>query len=60
LPRDKSRKPGEVDPELAIARAKLADAENVEDASAFLNAREKFAVMNSRAGLEQLLELADV
>ena len=59
LPKDRSRKPGDVDPDLAIARAKIADAENLNDASIFLSAREKFAVLNSHTVLRELLELPD-
>jgi membrane glycosyltransferase len=42
----KSRSRGEVDPHLAIARAKIEDAETFDEAAAFLTAREKFAVLN--------------
>jgi membrane glycosyltransferase len=35
------RKRGEVDPHLAIARAKIEDAETFEEATGFLSAREK-------------------
>jgi membrane glycosyltransferase len=53
------RKRGEVDPHLAIARAKIEDAETFEDAAGFLSAREKFAVLTSPAVLAVLLELPD-
>jgi membrane glycosyltransferase len=53
------RKRGEVDPHLAIARAKIEDTETFEDAAGFLSAREKFAVLTSPAILAVLLELPD-
>jgi len=51
------RKRGDVDPHLAIARAKIEDAETFEEAAGFLSAREKFAVLKSPAVLAVLLEL---
>jgi membrane glycosyltransferase len=51
------RKRGEVDPHLAIARARIEDAETFEEAAGFLSAREKFAVLKSPAVLPVLLEL---
>jgi membrane glycosyltransferase len=51
------RNRGEVDPHLAIARAKIEDAESFEEAAGFLNPREKFVVLNSPAILAALLEL---
>lgn len=48
---------GQVNPHLAIARAKIEDAETFEEASAFLNPREKFAVLNSPVVLGALLAL---
>ncbi|MBT1511120.1 glucans biosynthesis glucosyltransferase MdoH [Bradyrhizobium sp. SRL28] len=53
------RKRGEVDPHLAIARAKIEDAETFEEAAGFLSAREKFAVLKSPAVLAVLLALPD-
>jgi membrane glycosyltransferase len=53
------RKRGEVDPHLAIARAKIEDAETFEEAAGFLGAREKFAVLKSPAVLAVLLALPD-
>jgi membrane glycosyltransferase len=49
----------EVDPHLAIARAKIEDAETFEEAVAFLTQREKFAVLNSASVLARLLDFAD-
>jgi membrane glycosyltransferase len=53
------RKRGEVDPHLAIARAKIEDAETFKEAVGFLSAREKFAVLKSPAVLAVLLALPD-
>jgi membrane glycosyltransferase len=53
------RKRGEVDPHLAIARAKIDDAETFEEAAGFLSAREKFAVLKSPAVLAVLFALPD-
>jgi membrane glycosyltransferase len=53
----KARKRGEVDPHLAIARAKVEDAETFEEAAGYLNQREKFAVLNTPAVLVGLLTL---
>ena len=48
---------GEIDPHLAIARAKIEDAQSFEQAVAFLNPRETFAMLTSASVLGQLLEL---
>lgn len=53
----KPRNRGEVDPHLAIARAKIEEAETVDEAAAFLTPREKFAVLNSPTVLGELLAL---
>ena len=53
----KPRNRGEVDPHLAIARAKIEDAETFDEAAAFLTRREKFAVLNSPTVLGALLAL---
>nr|WP_028350450.1 glucans biosynthesis glucosyltransferase MdoH [Bradyrhizobium murdochi] len=55
----KPRKRGDVDPHLAIARAKIEDAETFEEAAGFLGPREKFAVLNAPAVLTGLLALPD-
>ena len=47
LPPDKRRDRGQVDPNLAIARAKIEDAESFREAVSFLTERETFAVINS-------------
>ena len=51
------RKPGEVDPHLAIARAKIEDAETMDEAVEYLTDREKFAVLGAPAVLMPLLSL---
>ena len=53
----KPRNRGEVDPHLAIARAKIEDAKTLDEAAAFLTPREKFAVLNSPTVLGTLLAL---
>jgi membrane glycosyltransferase len=47
LPGDKPRNRGQINPHLAIARAKIEDAETFEEALGYLTARETFAVLNS-------------
>ena len=54
LPPDKRRDRGQVDPNLAIARAKIEDAESFREALSFLTERETFAVVNSPALLRVL------
>lgn len=51
------RNRGEVDPHLAIARAKIEDAKTFDEAAVFLSPREKFAVLNSSTVLGALLDL---
>ena len=51
------RNRGEVDPHLAIARAKIEDAETFNEAVSFLSPREKFAVIGSPAALGALFGL---
>jgi len=53
----KPRNRGDIDPHLAIARAKIEDAETVEEAAGYLSGREKFAVLNAPATLTALLAL---
>jgi membrane glycosyltransferase len=53
----KPRKRGEVDPFLAVARAKIEDAETMDEAAGYLSPREKFAVLNAPAVLLALLSL---
>jgi membrane glycosyltransferase len=54
LPDDKRRNRGQVDPNLAIARAKIEDAEGFDEALSYLTERETFAVLNSPALLRAL------
>jgi membrane glycosyltransferase len=48
---------GRIDPHLAIARAKIDDAESFEEALGYLSARESFAIVSSSAVLQALLRL---
>jgi membrane glycosyltransferase len=48
---------GQIDPHLAIARAKIEDAERFDEAVGYLNPRETFAVLNSMGVLQSLLQL---
>ena len=50
------RRRGEVDPRLAIARAKIEDAMSFHEAADFLTPGETFAVLNSAATLQTLLD----
>jgi membrane glycosyltransferase len=54
LPDDKRRNRGQVDPNLAIARAKIEDAESLDEALGYLTQRETFAALNSPALLRAL------
>jgi membrane glycosyltransferase len=54
LPGDQPRNRGQINPHLAIARAKIEDAEIFEEALGYLTARETFAVLNSPAMLRGL------
>src|SRR5215210_2212826 len=47
LPGEKRRSRGQIDPHLAIARAKIEDAETFEEAVGYLTPRETFALLNS-------------
>jgi membrane glycosyltransferase len=47
LPAEGRRSRGQVDPHLAIARAKIEDAKNFEEALGYLTPRETFAVLHS-------------
>ncbi len=49
LPGDGRRNRGQIDPDLAIARAKIEDAENFDEAIGYLTTRETFAVLGSNA-----------
>jgi membrane glycosyltransferase len=52
LPADQRRNRGQIDPHLAIARAKIEDAQNFDEAVGYLTPRETFAVLNSPSMLK--------
>jgi membrane glycosyltransferase len=54
LPTGKPRNRGQIDPDLAIARAKIEDAQTFDEAVGYLAPREKFAVLNSAEMLQTL------
>ena len=58
LPDDKRRNRGQVDPSLAIARAKIEDAESFDEALGFLTPRETFAVLSSPTLLRAVCALS--
>jgi membrane glycosyltransferase len=47
LPGDRRRNRGQINPHLAIARAKIEDAESFDEALRYLSSREEFAVLSS-------------
>jgi membrane glycosyltransferase len=53
------RRRGQINPELAIARAKLDDADSFDEAVSFLTKREVFALLNSGSDLCRLMKLPD-
>jgi membrane glycosyltransferase len=57
LPAGESRTRGKIDPHLAIARAKIEDAETFDDALGYLTTRETFAVLNSPTMLRAVFAL---
>jgi len=57
LPDEKRRNRGQVDSNLAIARAKIEDAESFDEAVSYLTERETFAVLNSPTLLRVLSAL---
>ena len=57
LPHQPRRHRGEVDPDRAVAEAKLNDAESIEDAVAWLKPRERFVVLHDRALIDVLARL---
>ena len=52
VPDEKRGNRGQIDPHLAIARAKIEDAETFDEALDYLTPRETFAVLNSPATLK--------
>lgn len=59
LTKQAPRERGQIDPDLAIARAKLDDAETFDEAISFLNNRETFSLLNSASDLCRLMQLPD-
>jgi len=57
LPDEKRRKRGQIDPHLAIARAKIEDAEYFDEAVGYLTARETLAVLNSPTALRAIFAM---
>lgn len=57
LPDEKRRNRGQIDPHLAIARAKIEDAENFDEAVGYLTARETMAVLNSPTALQSIFAM---
>ncbi|MBO4221378.1 glucans biosynthesis glucosyltransferase MdoH [Bradyrhizobium neotropicale] len=57
LPPPARRRPQEIDPQLATARARVEASDTFEQAVASLTARETLAVLNDRALLESVLQL---
>ncbi|UFS76379.1 glucans biosynthesis glucosyltransferase MdoH [Tardiphaga sp. 37S4] len=56
---DEPRSRGQIDSDLAIARAKIVEAEDFDEAVSFFSMRETFAALNSRVALQQLAALPD-
>jgi membrane glycosyltransferase len=57
LPDETPRIRGRIDPHLAIARAKIEDAETVEQVASFLTAGETMAVLNSAVALNRVFSI---
>jgi membrane glycosyltransferase len=57
LPHGARRQRGEIDPDRAVAEAKLNDAETIEDAIAWLKPKERFVVLHDRALIALLARL---
>ena len=57
LPTAEPKKRGAVDPDAVMARAKLAEAETVEEAESWLNRKERTAVLNDRELIERVARL---
>jgi membrane glycosyltransferase len=58
LPGDERRNRGQVDPHLAVARAKIEDAETFDEALGYLTTRETYAVLNSPKLLPAVFSMA--
>ena len=57
LPDERRRNRGQIDPHLAIARAKIEDAENFDEALSYLTTRETLAVLNSPMALRAVFAM---
>jgi len=57
LPDDKRRSRGQIDPHLAIGRAKIEDAESFDEALSYLTTRETLAVLNSPTALRAVFAM---
>jgi len=57
LPPPSPRRRGEIEPDRAIAEAKLVDAETIEDALAWLKPKERMVVLHDRALLNLFMNL---
>lgn len=57
LPQPQQRVRGQIDPDRAVAEAKLIDATSVEEAAQWLKARERMVVLHDRALLDMLARL---
>jgi membrane glycosyltransferase len=60
LPGEKRRNRGQIDPHLAIARAKIEDAEDFDEAVGYLTAHETMAVLNSPTALRAIFAMPRV
>jgi membrane glycosyltransferase len=54
LPAPAPRARGQIDPERALAEAKLAEAETLDEAAAWLKPKERMIVLHDRALLDRL------
>ncbi len=59
LPQVQPRRRGEIEPERAVAQAKLIDAETISDAAIWLKAKERMVVLHDRALLGLLANLPE-
>ena len=59
LPEAPMRRRGEIEPDRALAEAKLVDAETIEEALAWLKPKERMVVLHDRALLSLVMRLKD-
>jgi len=57
LPEHPPRRRGEIEPDRAVAQAKLVDAETIEDAAIWLKPKERMVVLHDRALVALLASL---